>query len=130
MVANIKKAWRRSMRLSRILCQDRSYPRTSKNFYKAVFQAKLLFGKYAWVMYPRIGRNLDGFYHRVARWMARIQPRRDTMGRWGYPLLHTSTTELVLEKVDTYILRRHNTTAQYITTSPILELWLSLRCQT
>ena len=73
-VGNLRKAQKRWGRMSRILGQEGSDTRNSRNFYKAVFQVTLLFGEESWVVYPRIGRILGGFHHRVASRLANMQP--------------------------------------------------------
>ena len=54
-----------------------------------------------------------------------IHPKRTGVGRWMYPPLDEAMATLGLEKVETYVLHRHNTTAQYITTRTIMELCLA-----
>ena len=44
---------------------------------------------------------------------------------WVYPLLEGAMEEAGLEEVDTYVSRRHNTTTQFITTRPIMDLYLA-----
>ena len=57
--------------------------------------------------------------------MAGIQTIQDTAGRGFYPPLYAAMTEVGLEEVDTYVLRRKNTIDQYISTCPILKLCLA-----
>ena len=76
-VANIWKyrsiwAW-----FYRILEGDGSEPHKYGTFYKLVVHATLLFRLETWVINLRIGRNLGGFYNRVAHRMAGMQPARD-----------------------------------------------------
>ena len=47
-------------------------------------QTTLLFRAYKWVMPPSIWRNLSGFHHRVAHWLAKIQLSRYITGRGFY----------------------------------------------
>ena len=109
----------------RILGWEGADPWTLGNFYKAVVQATLLFGEDTWVMYPRIGRTLSGFHHRVALRMANMNPRRDMMFRWVYPTLYEAMAAVGVEEVETYVLRRHNTSTQYIATPTIMEICLA-----
>ena len=76
-------------------------------------------------MYPRIGKTLGGFHHKVDRWLAGMQPSRDTEGRWVYPPLEELMMTVGLEEVETYVLHHQNTAAQYISTNLILELCLA-----
>ena len=54
---------------------------TFSNFYKVVFKANLLFGSETWMVTPRIGRTLGGFHHRMAHFMAVMQPKKNMEGR-------------------------------------------------
>ena len=54
---------------------------TSSNFFKAVFQANLLFGSDTWVVTPRIGRILGGFYHRMSHCLVVMEPKQNIVGR-------------------------------------------------
>ena len=73
---------------------------------------------------------LGGFYPRVAHRLENMKMRRDMTGRWIYPPLDKSMKSVGLDEVETYILRRQNTVAQYIATRPILELCLAVEQQT
>ena len=66
-VANFYKAQSKWASFSRIWGQEGSDPQTSVIFYKAIFQANILFGSETWVMTLSIGHNLGVFHHRVAR---------------------------------------------------------------
>ena len=105
-----------------ILGREVSDPENYREFYKAVVQATILFREESWVMYPRIGRTLDGFHHRLDPRMANMNPKRYVTGRWIYPPLQASMKELGLEEVDAYVLCLQNTVTQYITTWLILEI--------
>ena len=63
-------------------------------------------------MNPRIWRTLGGFYHRVARRLTVMQPKRDTAGRWEYLPLDAAMTAVELEEMEKYILSLQNTTTQ------------------
>ena len=47
-------------------------------------------------------------------------------GHWEYPSLAVVMLAAVMEEVDTYILLRQNTIAQYIVTCSVLELCLEV----
>ena len=94
----------------------------SGHFFKAVSQAVLLFGAEMWVLTPRMERALDSLQHRVARRLARRQPRRRGGGSWAYPSLEEAMGEAGFEGIRKSITRRHNTVAQYIGTRLILDL--------
>ena len=80
-VDKLRKDRSRWAYLSRILGREGSDPWTFSNFYKAVFQANLLFGSETWVVTPRIGRTLSGFHHRMAHSLAVMQPKKNMAGR-------------------------------------------------
>ena len=65
---------------------------------------------------------LDAFQVRVARKLTGIQPRRGRDGRWFYPSLAGAMKEAGIVRIQTSILRRQNTVAQFIDTRPILGL--------
>ena len=65
---------------------------------------------------------LDAFQGRVSRKLTGRQPRLGRDGRWFYPSLLGSMKEAGIVRIQTLILRRHNTVAQFIVTRPILDL--------
>ena len=75
-------------------------------------------------MKPRIGRTLGGFHNRVDCFLTGIESTRYIVGRWEYLPLVESIVAVVLEEVETYLLQRQNTVAQYIATCLILEICL------
>ena len=44
---------------------------------------------------------------------------------WVYTLLKEATSKEVMQEVDTYVYRRHNTVDQFIVTRPIMDLSLA-----
>ena len=64
-VGDLMKAWKRWVRMLRILLREGSYPHSYRNFYKAVVQSTLLFGADSWMMSPILGMKLSGFHQRV-----------------------------------------------------------------
>ena len=80
-VDNIRKAWSRWAHFSIIFGWEGADPWTSGIFYKAVFQANLLFGSENWVVIPRIGRTLGGFHHRMDHCLSVMQPKKNMAGR-------------------------------------------------
>ena len=75
-------------------------------------------------MTPEIGRTLSGFHHKADLSIVRMKPRRETTDRWEYQNLEAAMAELGIEEVDTYILCLQNTIYHYITTHPILRLYM------
>ena len=69
MVGNLRKAQKSWSRLEKILVRKGTIPRVSGIFSKAIVQAVLLFGSVMWVMIPHMGRALESFQYRVARWI-------------------------------------------------------------
>ena len=73
-----------------------------------------------WVMYPHIGRNLVDFHHRVDQRLTGWKLQRVLDGMWMYPLMTEAMSEVVLQEVETYVSRHHNTVVQYILTRPFM----------
>ena len=94
----------------------------SRTFYISVTQAVLLFGSKTWVLTSEMEKSLDTFQARVARKLTGIQPRRGMDGTWYYPSLTGAMKEAGIVRIQTSILRRQNTVAQFIVTWPILDL--------
>ena len=118
---NVGKARARWGRVARVLARDGADTRTMARFYKAVVQSVLLFGSETWVLSKEMGRILESFHNRCARFMARdcIQQRPD--GSWYHP-----NTALVLAKCDLspishYIEKRKQKIMGYIAHRPIYE---------
>ena len=80
-VDNLRKAPSRWAHFSRTLGQEGADPWTFGNFYKAAFQANLLFGSETWVLNPRVGRTLGGFHKSMARRLAVMQMKQNMAGR-------------------------------------------------
>ena len=93
-------------------------------FYVAVVQVVLLFGSETWVLNPRLEKSLEGFHHRAVRKMAGMGPKPQQGGTWVYTPIGTALTMVVLEEIRVYISCRHNASAQYIVTCPIMDLCL------
>ena len=119
---NIKKARRSWEQLARVLGREGADPKVSRTFYIAVTQQVLLFGAETWVLTKNMELSLDDFQGRVARKLTGIQPRRGRDGFWFYPSLAWATKEAGIVGIQTSILRRKNTVAQFIATRPILDL--------
>ena len=66
-VGNLGKARKSWGRLSRVLGREGADPKVSRNFYKAVTQAVLIYGAETWVLTKMMEKALDSFQSRVAR---------------------------------------------------------------
>ena len=82
----------------------------------------MLYGSETWVLTLYMGRVLCRFHQRVALRLTERQPQRGSNRGWVYPLLEDALEEAGLQEVETYISRHQNTVAQFIVTSPIMEL--------
>ena len=120
-VANLRKARKKWVRVSRILRREGVNARTSGKFQDGPPGSPPLWlrdvggdpprQQDAGGLPPQGGRPADGQAAlEVSRW------------RLGVPPLWAAIREAGLEEVETYITRRQNTVAQYIATQPILEL--------
>ena len=81
-VRNLRRARKKWARLTRVLGREGEDAQALGMFYIAVVQVVLLYGSETWVMYPRIGKTLGGFHHRVACILKRRKPWRDQDGMW------------------------------------------------
>ena len=68
-----------------------------------------------WVLNLRMERALSSFQHRVMKRLTVRHPRRQGDGGWEYPPLAAAISEAGFEEIGTYVTRRQNTVAQYIT---------------
>ena len=102
--------------MSSILGREGADPRNLGHLYLAVVKSVLLFGAETWVATLCIGSLLERFQHRVDISLVVIQPLQCMDGIWIYPPLEYSLRASVLEEMETYISRRHNTVSQYIVT--------------
>ena len=125
-VRNLRRARQKWARLNRLLGGGGGVDYlTLGHIYLAVVQLSLKYGLEKWVLNPRMKRVLGGFHHRVARRMTWRQPRKGRDRGWFYPPLEDVMTEAGLQEVETYVSRRQNTVAQYISTRPITDLCLA-----
>ena len=108
--------------MSQVLGREGADPKLSRAFYTSVTQAVLLFGAETWVLKPHIEKALDSFQSRVARNITGRKPRRRKDGIWICPPLAGIIKEAGMVGIQTSIIRRQNTVAQYIATRPILYL--------
>ena len=121
-VGNLRKARRSWRRLSRVISREGAGPKVSRVFYIAVTQAVFLFGSETWVLTARMEKALDSFQSRVARKITGRQPRQRKDRNLFYPQLAGVMKETGMVGIQTSILRRQNTVAQFIATRPILDL--------
>ena len=75
-VRNMRKAQRKSARVTRVLIREAVDAWTSGQIYLALVQSVLLYISETWVMTPHTRRVLGGFHHRVAHRLTGRQPRR------------------------------------------------------
>ena len=73
---------------------------------------------------PCTAWNLGGIHHRVSRRITGKLPQCRPGGICNYPLSSKSMQEVRLEEMKLYIGRQHNMVLQYITTGPIMYLFL------
>ncbi len=80
MRANLKKARKSWVRVSRVLRAENASRKVCGVFYKAVVQAQLLFGSETWKLSPASLKSLEGFHIRATRRMVGMQPIRNPNG--------------------------------------------------
>ena len=71
---------------------------------------------------PLHGTGPGGLQHRVYRQIAGRQTCRLLDRSCEYPPLDMAMQEALFEEIETYVLERQNTVAQYITMQPIMDL--------
>ena len=71
---------------------------------------------------PRMGRFLGSFKHMVSRQIMGRRTKRWEGGGWEYPQLEIVMKEAGFQYMVDYVLKRNNTTVQYIAMRPILDL--------
>ena len=98
---------------------------TVGRFYVAVVQSVILFGSRTWVLNPWLEKALEGFHHRVVLTMMGMGPKRQWDGTWVYSPIGEALAKVGLDDIGLYTTRCQNTVTQYITTRPIMELFLA-----
>ena len=78
-------------------------------------------------MFPRIGKLLSRFHHRVIRRMTGRMPRHNGDGTCKYLTLGEVMGEAGLQEIETYVAYLHNTVSQNIATRPIMDLCLAAK---
>ena len=94
-------------------------------FYKAVFQAVLIYGSETLVLMPWNIWTLGTFHHRVDRLITGKQQRQLANRGWFYPPLEDEINEEGLKTINDYNDCHENKSDQYIATRMILELCLA-----
>ena len=125
-VRNLIRARQKWYRLTQILSREGEDARTLGDIYLAVVQSVLMYGSETYVLTPRMKRVLGRFHHRVALRLKGKQLRKGRGGVWFCPPLEDAMVEAGLQEVETYVSRCQNTVAQYIATSPIMDMCLSV----
>ena len=126
-VRNLQCARHKWARLTRVLIREVEDAQTSVNIYLAVVQLVLLYGSDTWVLTLRMQKVLGVFQRRVDRRLTVRQPQKGGDGGWVYPPLEDAMAEAGLREVETYVSCRQNTVAQYISTGPIIDLYMAVK---
>ena len=85
----------------------------------------ILFESETWVMTPRLEKALKSFHHKTVRRMAGMAPKHRKDKIWVYPPIGAALEIMRLDEIGVYITQCYNMVAQYIATSPIMELCLA-----
>ena len=96
--------------------------KVSQIFYTAVAQQVLLFRAETWVLTRKMESALDAFQGSVAGRITGRQTHWEREGRWFYPSLVGAMKEAEIVRIQTSVLWRQNTVAQFLATRPILRL--------
>jgi hypothetical protein len=117
---NIKKARGRWAQVSRVLTKQRTNPKTSGFFYKAVVQSVLLYGCETWSLSRQSIAALEGFHNQVARKISRQTIRPDPItGLWIYPPAEVARTTSGLFSIQHYIRTRRAYIMNWINNRPL-----------
>ena len=73
-------------------------------------------------MYPRVGKILGGFHHRVVWILKGHIPHQNLDRKLTHPPLGMAMEEFVVQDMKTYATRCQNTITQFIVTIPIMEI--------
>ena len=114
-----RKVW---SRIPGIISREGAAQRVSRFFFKSVVQAVLIFGADTWLVTPRMGKALGGFWNQTARRLKGHLPRRTPYRRWRYTLAAAARYEAGFLMMEEYIRRQQNTVAHYITMRSLLDL--------
>ena len=124
-VRNLRHARQKWARLTHILIREGSDAQTLGQIYLVVVQSLLIYGSDTWVLTPRMKRVLGGFHHRVDLRLTGRQPWKGRDRGWVYPPMEDVMAEAGFQELETYVSRHHNTSAQYISTTTIIDLCLA-----
>ena len=111
--------------MSRVLIKEGGDARTLGGIYVTVAQAIMIYGSETWVMTPHIRMVLGRLHHRVAY---RMMGRQSWIGQdigWVHTPLEDAMAEEGLLEMETYVSPHQNAFAQFIVTSPIMDLCLA-----
>jgi hypothetical protein len=111
---NIKRARMAWGRLARILSSEGATPKAMASIYKAVVQAVLLYGSESWAVTVAMGKRLQSFHHRCARYISGQHIRMNVDGTWTCPSSESVLKQTGLWTIDEYLLRRRETIKKYV----------------
>ncbi len=112
--------------MGQVLGGENTAPRIAAKFYKAVFQAVLLYGSKTWNLTNSALARLEGFHVCVVYKMARThQLKRGANGVWVYPKTADVLEKCSMTTITVYhIQSRRQTIAMYVATRPIFKACL------
>ena len=123
LIRNLRRASKIWERLFQVFVCEGEDERSLGMFYIVVIQGVLIYGSEKWAAFPHIGRMLGGFHHRVLRRLTGNMTQQNLDRMWAHPSLEEAMTEAGVQEVETYVTRRRNTVAQFITTTLWTRVW-------
>ena len=96
-IVNLQKAWRSWNCISRLMGREGADSHTPGQFYPTIVQAVFIFDVATWLVTPFVIMALEGFLHRVSRWILGKKPQQWAYCSWAYSPLEESMQVVVLE---------------------------------
>ena len=124
-ICNLRIARNKWAHILWVLGQEGADSQTSVMLYTAVVQVVLLYRSESWVMSLRICKALGGFHRQIIQQLTGRMPYWGGGGKWFYPPPGEAMAEAGLQDIETYVARHQNTGAQYISSRPIMDLFLA-----
>jgi hypothetical protein len=106
-------------RLSRILSSEVATKKAVASIYKAVVQAILLYGSDSWTLTTAMGKKLQSFHHRCARYIAKQHIKMNLDGTWTHLARDEILKTTGLCTIQEYINLRRETILKYTRSTQI-----------
>jgi hypothetical protein len=116
----VKKAREIWARVGQILTAEKTLPKVSTKFYKAVVQSILLYGSKTWNLSTTTLTQLEGFHiHAAYRMTEKHKPKKGLHHGWVYPRSSDILQECSMDTISHYIDIRRTRIFRYVVDRPI-----------